>query len=75
MFSHKVRIILSFICLILVLQDGGNLVIRNVQLMHAGEYTCVAQTTVDRAETSAQIDVRGMFSVVYFTKFVSMMWC
>lgn len=39
--------------------DGGNLVIRNVQLMHAGEYTCVAQTTVDRAETSAQIDVRG----------------
>ncbi|XP_072026167.1 contactin-4-like [Amphiura filiformis] len=39
--------------------DEGNLIIKDVQLTHAGLYTCVAQTTVDRAETSAMINVKG----------------
>uniref|UniRef100_A0AAV2L3E5 Contactin 1 n=1 Tax=Knipowitschia caucasica TaxID=637954 RepID=A0AAV2L3E5_KNICA len=39
--------------------SNGELVIRNVQLKHAGNYSCTAQTPVDNVTTSAHLLVRG----------------
>ncbi|MBN3322375.1 CNTN1 protein, partial [Atractosteus spatula] len=40
-------------------ESSGDLLIKNVQLKHAGRYTCTAQTTVDNATASADLVVRG----------------
>nr|XP_032828328.1 contactin-2-like isoform X2 [Petromyzon marinus] len=37
----------------------GDLVIRDVQLLHEGTYTCLAQTVVDTASAKADVVVRG----------------
>ncbi|CAN0062907.1 unnamed protein product [Lampetra planeri] len=37
----------------------GDLVIRDVQLLHEGTYTCLAQTVVDTASAKANVVVRG----------------
>lgn len=39
--------------------SDGELLIKNVQLKHAGRYTCTAQTPVDNVTVSAQLVVRG----------------
>ncbi|KAK7891436.1 hypothetical protein WMY93_023399 [Mugilogobius chulae] len=39
--------------------SDGELLIRNVQLKHAGNYSCTAQTTVDNVTASAHLLVRG----------------
>ncbi|XP_063783382.1 contactin-1 [Pseudophryne corroboree] len=38
---------------------GSELIIRNVQLKHAGRYICTAQTIVDNSSASADLVVRG----------------
>nr|AAI70294.1 Contactin/F3/F11 [Xenopus laevis] len=38
---------------------GSELVIKNAQLIHAGRYTCTAQTIVDNSSASADLVVRG----------------
>ncbi|XP_043943377.1 contactin-1 [Protopterus annectens] len=38
---------------------GGEIVIKNAQLKHAGRYTCTAQTIVDHASAFADVTVRG----------------
>uniref|UniRef100_A0A8C4Q755 Contactin-2 n=1 Tax=Eptatretus burgeri TaxID=7764 RepID=A0A8C4Q755_EPTBU len=38
---------------------AGDLEIRDVQLAHAGEYTCVARTIVDNTSATAKLIVRG----------------
>lgn len=40
-------------------EDRGDLFIANVQLRHAGRYTCTAQTIVDNSSASADLVVRG----------------
>ncbi|MGH0175049.1 UNVERIFIED_CONTAM: hypothetical protein FKN15_070022 [Acipenser sinensis] len=40
-------------------EDRGDLFISNVQLRHAGRYTCTAQTIVDNSSASADLVVRG----------------
>lgn len=39
--------------------SNGELLIKNVQLKHAGQYTCTAQTPVDNVTASAHLVVRG----------------
>lgn len=39
--------------------SNGELIIRNVQLKHAGSYSCTAQTHVDNVTASAYLLVRG----------------
>uniref|UniRef100_A0A669D359 Contactin 1 n=1 Tax=Oreochromis niloticus TaxID=8128 RepID=A0A669D359_ORENI len=39
--------------------SNGELLIKNVQLKHAGQYTCTAQTPVDNITASAHLVVRG----------------
>lgn len=39
--------------------SNGELLIKNVQLKHAGQYTCTAQTPVDNVTASASLVVRG----------------
>ncbi|XP_055078479.1 contactin-1a-like isoform X2 [Periophthalmus magnuspinnatus] len=39
--------------------SNGELLIRNVQLKHAGNYSCTAQTPVDNVTASAHLLVRG----------------
>lgn len=39
--------------------SNGELLIRNVQLKHAGTYSCTAQTPVDNVTASASVLVRG----------------
>ncbi|MBN3298345.1 CNTN1 protein, partial [Amia calva] len=43
----------------LIKESSGELLIKNVQLKHAGRYTCTAQTIVDNATASADLVVRG----------------
>ncbi|XP_075065156.1 contactin-1 [Mixophyes fleayi] len=38
---------------------GSELIIKNVQLKHAGRYICIAQTIVDNSSASAELVVRG----------------
>ncbi|XP_068132653.1 contactin-1 [Hyperolius riggenbachi] len=38
---------------------GSELIIKNVQLKHAGRYICTAQTIVDNSSASAELVVRG----------------
>lgn len=37
----------------------GDLMIRNIQLNHAGKYTCTVQTLMETLSASAEIIVRG----------------
>ncbi|XP_055985239.1 contactin-3-like [Sorex fumeus] len=39
--------------------SSGDLLIRNTQLRHSGQYTCVAQTEVDSVSSTADLIVRG----------------
>ncbi|XP_036905427.1 contactin-4 isoform X1 [Sturnira hondurensis] len=39
--------------------SAGDLMIRNIQLKHAGKYVCVAQTSVDQLSAAASLIVRG----------------
>uniref|UniRef100_A0A8B9L307 Contactin 1b n=1 Tax=Astyanax mexicanus TaxID=7994 RepID=A0A8B9L307_ASTMX len=39
--------------------NSGNLLIKNIQVAHAGEYSCTAQTIVDNVTASANIFVIG----------------
>lgn len=45
--------------------SNGELLIKNVQLKHAGQYTCTAQTPVDNITASAHLVVRGESRVTY----------
>uniref|UniRef100_A0A8B9L4K7 Contactin 1b n=1 Tax=Astyanax mexicanus TaxID=7994 RepID=A0A8B9L4K7_ASTMX len=40
-------------------ENSGNLLIKNIQVAHAGEYSCTAQTIVDNVTASANIFVIG----------------
>ncbi|XP_056429916.1 contactin-1 [Hyla sarda] len=42
-----------------VINDKCELIIKNVQLKHAGRYTCTAQSIVDNSTASADLVVRG----------------
>uniref|UniRef100_A0A8C9G437 Contactin 1 n=1 Tax=Pavo cristatus TaxID=9049 RepID=A0A8C9G437_PAVCR len=42
-----------------IIKSNGELLIKNVQLRHAGRYTCTAQTIVDNSSASADLVVRG----------------
>lgn len=42
-----------------MIKSNGELLIKNVQLRHAGRYTCTAQTIVDNSSASADLVVRG----------------
>ncbi|KAG8516845.1 Contactin-4 [Galemys pyrenaicus] len=39
--------------------SAGDLMIRNIQLRHAGKYVCTAQTSVDQLSAAAALVVRG----------------
>ncbi|KAL4612745.1 contactin-1 isoform X1 [Arapaima gigas] len=45
--------------LVMTRESSGELQIRNVQLKHAGRYTCTAQTIVDNVTVSANLFVKG----------------
>lgn len=52
----------SCVSLCCCVQNGssdGELLIKKVQLKHAGRYTCTAQTPIDNVTVSAQLVVRG----------------
>ena len=58
----KCRLLCCFV------QNGssyGELLIKNVQLKHAGRYTCTAQTPVDNVTASAHLVVRGESCAMY----------
>ncbi|KAG5281786.1 hypothetical protein AALO_G00048780 [Alosa alosa] len=40
-------------------QSAGDIMIRNIQLRHAGKYTCAIQTKVDRGAIAIDVVVRG----------------
>ncbi|XP_058272536.1 contactin 1b isoform X3 [Hemibagrus wyckioides] len=40
-------------------ESSGHLLIKNIQVGHAGHYTCTAQTIVDNATASANVNVKG----------------
>ncbi|KAL7867498.1 hypothetical protein SRHO_G00088820 [Serrasalmus rhombeus] len=40
-------------------ENSGDLLIKNIQIAHAGEYICTAQTIVDNTTASANVIVRG----------------
>ncbi|KAM9171705.1 contactin-1 [Pangshura tecta] len=42
-----------------MIKNNGEMRIKNVQLQHAGRYTCTAQTIVDNSSASADLVVRG----------------
>ncbi|XP_024056843.1 contactin-1 [Terrapene carolina triunguis] len=42
-----------------MIKNNGEMLIKNVQLQHAGRYTCTAQTIVDNSSASADLVVRG----------------
>ncbi|XP_074921862.1 contactin-1 isoform X2 [Chelonoidis abingdonii] len=42
-----------------MIKNNGEMRIKNVQLQHAGRYTCTAQTIVDNSSASADLIVRG----------------
>ncbi|XP_074840181.1 contactin-1 [Carettochelys insculpta] len=42
-----------------MIKNNGEMLIKNVQLRHAGRYTCTAQTIVDNSSASADLVVRG----------------
>lgn len=39
--------------------SAGDIMIRNIQLRHAGRYTCAVQTKVDSASIATDVVVRG----------------
>ncbi|XP_023660803.1 contactin-4 isoform X1 [Paramormyrops kingsleyae] len=39
--------------------SAGDIMIRNIQLRHAGKYSCVVQTEVDSVSISTSVEVRG----------------
>ncbi|XP_069062473.1 contactin-3-like [Pleurodeles waltl] len=39
--------------------SSGDLMIRNIQLQHSGDYECVVQTAVDKVSSAARLIVRG----------------
>uniref|UniRef100_A0AAR2K098 Contactin 1b n=1 Tax=Pygocentrus nattereri TaxID=42514 RepID=A0AAR2K098_PYGNA len=41
------------------MMNSGDLLIKNIQIAHAGEYICTAQTIVDNTTASANVIVRG----------------
>ncbi|XP_017273346.1 contactin-4 [Kryptolebias marmoratus] len=40
-------------------RSAGDIMIRNIQLRHAGKYTCAVQTKVDSVSIATDVDVRG----------------
>lgn len=51
-----------FDCLCVFLQGNehsGDLLIKNIQVRHAGHYICTAQTIVDNATAEADVFVKG----------------
>lgn len=41
-------------------RSAGDIMIRNIQLRHAGKYTCAVQTKVDSVSIATDVVVRGM---------------
>uniref|UniRef100_A0A7N6ACJ8 Contactin 3a, tandem duplicate 1 n=1 Tax=Anabas testudineus TaxID=64144 RepID=A0A7N6ACJ8_ANATE len=42
-----------------VSRSAGDIMIRNIQLRHAGKYTCAVQTKVDSVSIATDVEVRG----------------
>uniref|UniRef100_A0A3Q3KEX2 Contactin 3a, tandem duplicate 1 n=1 Tax=Monopterus albus TaxID=43700 RepID=A0A3Q3KEX2_MONAL len=40
-------------------RSAGDIMIRNIQLQHAGKYTCAVQTKVDSVSIATDVEVRG----------------
>lgn len=40
-------------------RSAGDIMIRNIQLRHAGKYTCAVQTKVDSVSIATDVVVRG----------------
>uniref|UniRef100_A0A8C2CUW0 Contactin 1b n=1 Tax=Cyprinus carpio TaxID=7962 RepID=A0A8C2CUW0_CYPCA len=43
-----------------LLMNSGDLLIKNIQVRHAGHYSCTAQTIVDNATAEADVFVKGL---------------
>uniref|UniRef100_A0A672SIN3 Contactin-1-like n=1 Tax=Sinocyclocheilus grahami TaxID=75366 RepID=A0A672SIN3_SINGR len=43
-----------------LLMNSGDLLIKNIQVRHAGRYSCTAQTIVDNATAEADVSVKGL---------------
>ncbi|KTF71871.1 hypothetical protein cypCar_00050096, partial [Cyprinus carpio] len=41
-------------------ENSGDLLIKNIQVRHAGHYSCTAQTIVDNATAEADVFVKGL---------------
>lgn len=41
--------------------SAGDIMIRNIQLRHAGKYTCAVQTKVDSISIALDLIVRGKY--------------
>lgn len=48
-----------FVCVLQGHEHSGDLLIKNIQVRHAGHYTCTAQTIVDNATVEADVFVKG----------------
>uniref|UniRef100_A0A671QIW4 Contactin 1b n=1 Tax=Sinocyclocheilus anshuiensis TaxID=1608454 RepID=A0A671QIW4_9TELE len=46
--------------LLMGLENSGDLLIKNIQVRHAGCYSCTAQTIVDNATAEADVSVKGL---------------
>uniref|UniRef100_A0A672SLC8 Contactin-1-like n=1 Tax=Sinocyclocheilus grahami TaxID=75366 RepID=A0A672SLC8_SINGR len=46
--------------LLMGLENSGDLLIKNIQVRHAGRYSCTAQTIVDNATAEADVSVKGL---------------
>lgn len=49
----------AFVCTGLQQHSAGDIMIRNIQLGHAGKYTCAVQTKVDSISIAVDLVVRG----------------
>lgn len=43
--------------------SSGDIMIRNIQMKHAGKYTCAVQTKVDSSSIATDLIVRGTIQI------------
>ena len=56
-------------------RSAGDIMIRNIQLRHAGKYTCAVQTKVDSVSIATDVVVRGTSKLNKEIRYNLNQWC